>query len=549
MSNYPEDNTPNNRQEHTGSGDSVGNDKVGRDKVGDQRKAGRDYIEKQEIKGVSVKQAIIGFAAVAVVSIVSLIIVLNWNKEDYQGTQSTSNQNTQSANNSQRQATQEASIKSPQVNDTSNTLDSATIQTEDKGCQNQSEKLRVDIAHFGPQVNQPFAFRLVNDVKDRISSKKYSAKVTLVKRYLTSEEDRSQVTAKMCDYRGLVVYGNRSTGEGNKSLSCVIDIVNAKKVEATHRLEEPSNLAFEIDEHSEYVSYFISGLLKYYLNFNDEADNDFEIFLNKIVGEKKTKKKNKIVAYVKYYQGRIKIEIGDIGGAISLFRKSQYLHKTRFCRYALKKLELVQKALNLDIFNNDLKRKISEQDSFNMMLRTFRRNNKGSQRKTIRLNLHNKGLKIFPERVNEMRALESLIISANQITVLPESISKLQNLKSLIVSYNRLRALPKSIDKLKNLEELFLNNNRFRVLPENICNLLKLQEITLNSNFLTSLPKNIGKLQNLERLYVSNNSLTALPKSVYTLKKIKILDLKNNRISKRRLKKIKKLLPTCKVIF
>ncbi len=527
MSKYPDKGKASHQhQDHSGSGDNVGGNKTDHSK-----KVEGDYIEKLEIKGVSFKQVAIGFAGLFIVGTILLVIVLN--------------QTNKSPADASISAKEETKANLPSKTDT---------------CLPQQEKLRVDIAHFGPQANQPFAFRLMNDVKDHVALAKYSAKVALVKKYVTGEKDRSQVTAQMCDYRGLVVYGSRSIGAGNQSLTCVIDIVNTEKVEATHRLEEPSTLAFEIDDQSEYISYFISGLLKYYLGNNDEAQADFKVFMDKVATEKKTRKKNKMAAYVKYYQGRIAFERNDKQKARALLEASYGLYKTEFCKRTLGSLEAqiegrVEKAMTSGLkkrlvteeVDDTTKQEIIKKDKIDIpeKLRAVFKN----PEQTRILDWSKENLTKLPEMINTLKNLEDLDLAYNKLKALPKNFGRLGGLECLNLNANKLTVLPTSIISFYNLQKLYLNKNKLATLPKDLFRLQNLRILSVSDNKLTVLPKNIVQLRNLETLNLSNNKLTTLPKSLQRLRRLKRLNLTGNPIPTKEQQRIKKLLPNCQVIF
>ena len=65
----------------------------------------------------------------------------------------------------------------------------------------------------------------------------------------------------------------------------------------------------------------------------------------------------------------------------------------------------------------------------------------------------------IPVEVFELKQLESLNLSGNQLKHLPESISQLSNLRKLYLRGNQLTNLPESITKISNLTELDLSDN------------------------------------------------------------------------------------------
>jgi Leucine-rich repeat (LRR) protein len=391
-------------------------------------------------------------------------------------------------------------------------------------CREQNTKLRVDIAHFEATGSQPFASRLISDVKDQAQLPENVLRVDLCKSYLPTKQ---QLTSRICGYRGLMVYGTRSTTSGNQSLTCTIDIINVKKVEASHRIEEPSHLNFEIDEHSEYISYFISGLLKFYLGLNNQANKDFNTFLSKTALEKKTLKKNKLMSYCKYYLGRLKLEQGDVKGAVALLKQSKTLFKTKFCAELLSKLETDGSSNGKP--TADLKTEITHAtQDIPAALRRALRNPLGIKK----LDLSHKNLSTLPESIGELQDLEVLNLSYNRLTKLPESITKLQNLTTLYLFRNQLTTLPKGIEKLQKLTKLYLSNNKLTTLPKGIEKLQNLAVLNLSGNQLTALPKGIEKLQKLSILNLCGNKLTTLPKGIEKLQNLSILYLPNDKLTR-----------------
>ncbi len=137
----------------------------------------------------------------------------------------------------------------------------------------------------------------------------------------------------------------------------------------------------------------------------------------------------------------------------------------------------------------------------------------------------------IPAEVFELKQLESLNLSRNQLKYLPESISNLSNLTQLDLSYNQLINLPKSITNLSNLTQLYLSYNQITNLPESISNLSNLTQLYLSYNQITNLPESISNLSNLTQLYLRRNQLTPLPESITNLSNLTQLDLGRNQLT------------------
>jgi|JI10StandDraft_1071094.scaffolds.fasta_scaffold959168_2 Leucine-rich repeat (LRR) protein len=71
--------------------------------------------------------------------------------------------------------------------------------------------------------------------------------------------------------------------------------------------------------------------------------------------------------------------------------------------------------------------------------------------------------------------------------------------------------------------------------------------VDLSNKGFKLFPTSIGELT--QELDISNNQLTELPEHIQNLTELKWLSLSTNLISISEQEKIKKLLPTCKIIF
>ncbi|MEM9154067.1 MAG: COR domain-containing protein, partial [Cyanobacteria bacterium P01_F01_bin.33] len=84
------------------------------------------------------------------------------------------------------------------------------------------------------------------------------------------------------------------------------------------------------------------------------------------------------------------------------------------------------------------------------------------------------------------------------------------------------------IGQLTNLNTLYLSANQLSQLPPEIGQLTNLKELDLSENQLSQLPPEIGQLTNLNTLYLSANQLSQLPPEIGQLTNLNMLDLRNN---------------------
>jgi internalin A len=124
----------------------------------------------------------------------------------------------------------------------------------------------------------------------------------------------------------------------------------------------------------------------------------------------------------------------------------------------------------------------------------------------------------LPKEILELKKLQRLELSDNQLMVLPKEIFELKNLQGLGLAYNHLHELPKEISELENLQELAIFGNLLQELPKEISGLNNLQMLDLSNNLIRALPIEILELKNLRWLNLSDNPELNIPPEIVSKK-------------------------------
>ncbi|GMP49017.1 hypothetical protein CsSME_00016154 [Camellia sinensis var. sinensis] len=104
----------------------------------------------------------------------------------------------------------------------------------------------------------------------------------------------------------------------------------------------------------------------------------------------------------------------------------------------------------------------------------------------------------------------------------------------LDLSHNSIKDMPAAIGSLRALQKLLLNANELLIESiswEGVTSLKSLTVLSLNQNHLTALPSAMGALTCLRQLHIANNKLTCLPTEIGCLTQLEVLIANNNRIS------------------
>ena len=127
--------------------------------------------------------------------------------------------------------------------------------------------------------------------------------------------------------------------------------------------------------------------------------------------------------------------------------------------------------------------------------------------------ISNLELKIISDRIGEMENIEMIVIeNSKMLTELPNSLYKLSKLKSLTIRNCGLEQISPLISNLKNLEYLSLSQNNIKYIPLEVFDLPKLKRIYLNCNNVTSFDFSfVEKTKTLEYFDISKNMIDTYP--------------------------------------
>ncbi len=146
------------------------------------------------------------------------------------------------------------------------------------------------------------------------------------------------------------------------------------------------------------------------------------------------------------------------------------------------------------------------------------------------LKLYYCNYKEVPIVISNLKKLEILSFSGNDLKVIPNWIDQLTELKKLDFSMNKLKSVPSTLKNLKKLEvfeSLAIYLQDFPIVLTECTSLkkLKLSHIAYKSPFSQNIPIEIGNLVNLEELELTGSLIKNIPSSIENLQKLKILKL------------------------
>ena len=136
----------------------------------------------------------------------------------------------------------------------------------------------------------------------------------------------------------------------------------------------------------------------------------------------------------------------------------------------------------------------------------------------------------LPASIGTLKHLRTLRASSGTLTTFPDQICDLATLEHLDASSNMITSycIPPEFHQLRNLQRLDLSSNQIEDVPDCLFELTALTELNLGGNGIVRLPDDIGKLVNLKRLLLNVNRLEHLPDAIAALAQLEVLEAKSN---------------------
>ncbi len=159
-------------------------------------------------------------------------------------------------------------------------------------------------------------------------------------------------------------------------------------------------------------------------------------------------------------------------------------------------------------------------------------------------------LSTFPDEPGPLANLRSLQISETSITELPSWLGMLDKLEHLYIEDNEdLESLTDELGRLSALKDLYIGLSMTVPLPASLGKLSKLEQLSLVSCGLTEIPAWVFGLENLQRLYVGVNPLERLHSDFSKLKNLRHLDLGFHPNLCAQREQLRSWLPQCEILL
>ncbi|MGP5437404.1 leucine-rich repeat domain-containing protein [Psychrobacter alimentarius] len=149
------------------------------------------------------------------------------------------------------------------------------------------------------------------------------------------------------------------------------------------------------------------------------------------------------------------------------------------------------------------------------------------------LSISDKGLKITPTTLHEIKSLKILEITFHDVITIPKILAKVSCNIKLHLNSNQDRLSDYLLDGLADtccLTELSINGECLTILPDNINQLTSLKALKVTSGSLKRIPKSIGALSHLTNLTLNCEALEYLPESLGQLSQLESLTITSDRV-------------------
>lgn len=160
------------------------------------------------------------------------------------------------------------------------------------------------------------------------------------------------------------------------------------------------------------------------------------------------------------------------------------------------------------------------------------------------LRLRKTQLSWIPTEFSDLKAIQKLDLSHNNLTSLHGELICLKKLRYLYCHHNKIeeKHIPIELFDLATLTVLDLSHNNLRVIPENLGNCESLLVLNLSHNKLCNLNKELFiKLPKLRYLNLSDNEIEMIPAELGRLSNLRTLIISNNPLGKYMMRQIERL--------
>gem|GEM_PF-1736733 len=165
-----------------------------------------------------------------------------------------------------------------------------------------------------------------------------------------------------------------------------------------------------------------------------------------------------------------------------------------------------------------------------------------------KLILSNNQLTEINDEISKLLYLERLEISGNMLTIVPASVLGMKFLTYLDLADNDITTIENK-NNLKKIEYIDLSGNQIKALPRSFGSMKKLKTLDLSDNIIETIPVSLTGLTKLKELDLSGNRISVIPNQIKRLRRLKILNLEGNKLSEDEKAKVQRLLPNTKISF